>query len=97
MMASKIERIDTIPLIIAILEKMNVQKTVDSVFIAHRNWIGLSYGQVTGLFVTYVLHSLTHHFYGVESWDSATAKITGRIFFNSNKILQPWTRLEFLS
>ena len=38
-MAPKIERIDTIPLIIATLEKMNVQKTVDNIFIAHGNWI----------------------------------------------------------
>lgn len=54
-MAQKIERIDTIPLIIATLERMNVQKTVDSIYLAHGNWSGLSYGQLTVLFVTYVL------------------------------------------
>ncbi len=78
-MAPKIERIDTIPLIIATLEKMNVQKTVDSIFIAHGNWIGLSYGQLTVLFVTYVLHSLTHHFYGVESWVNQHKTVIERV------------------
>ena len=67
-MAQKIERIDTIPLILAILKKMEVQQHIDSIFIHHGNWCGLSYGQLADLFITYVLHSLTHHFSGVESW-----------------------------
>ena len=60
MMAQRIERVDTIPLIIAILNKMGVQQIIDSVFIPHGNWSGLSYGQLSVLFITYVLHSLTH-------------------------------------
>jgi len=68
MMTQRIERVDTIPLIIAILNKMGVQKVIDSIFIPHGNWSGLSYGQLAVLFITYVLHSMTHHFSGVESW-----------------------------
>jgi transposase len=68
MMAQKIERVDTIPLIIAILKKMGVQEIIDSIFIPHGNWSGLSYGQLAVLFITYVLHSLTHRFSGMESW-----------------------------
>jgi len=68
MMAPKIERVDTIPLILAILEKMGVQRVIDGIFIAHGNWSGLSYGQLTVLFVTYLLHSLTHRFSGMEPW-----------------------------
>lgn len=67
-MAQKIERVDTIPLIIAILKKMGVQQIIDSIFIPHGNWSGLSYGQLSVLFITYVLHSLTHRFSGVEFW-----------------------------
>jgi len=67
-MAPKIERVDTIPLILAILEKMGVQRVIDGIFIAHGNWSGLSYGQLTVLFVTYLLHSLTHRFSGMEPW-----------------------------
>jgi transposase len=68
MMATKIQRIDTIPLIIAMLKKMNVAQVIDSVFTAHGNWGGLSYGQLAVLFITYVLHSLTHRFSGMEAW-----------------------------
>jgi transposase len=68
MMTQKIERVDTIPLIIAIVNKMGVQQVIDSIFIPHGNWSGLSYGQLAVLFITYVLHSLTHRFSGVESW-----------------------------
>jgi transposase len=68
MMTQKIERVDTIPLIIAILKKMDVQPIIDSIWIHHGNWCGLSYGQLAVLFITYVLHSLTHHFSGMESW-----------------------------
>jgi transposase len=68
MMAQKIERVDTIPLVIAILKKMDVQQIIDSIWIHHGNWCGLSYGQLAVLFITYVLHSLTHHFSGMESW-----------------------------
>lgn len=67
-MAQKIERVDTIPLIIAILKKMGVQEIIDSIFIAHGNWSGLSYGQLAVLFITYALHSLTHRLSGMESW-----------------------------
>jgi transposase len=68
MMTQKIERVDTIPLVIAILKKMDVQQIIDSTWIHHGNWCGLSYGQLAVLFITYVLHSLTHHFSGMESW-----------------------------
>jgi transposase len=68
MMAQKIERIDTIPIIISILKKMEVQRIIDSIWISHGNWTGLSYGQLAVLFITYVLHSLTHHFSGMEPW-----------------------------
>ena len=67
-MTQKIERIDTIPLIIAILTKMRVQETIDNIFMRHGNWSGLSYGQLAVLFVTYVLHSMTHRFSAMESW-----------------------------
>lgn len=67
-MTQKIQRIDTIPLIIAMLTKMGVAPVIDGVFTAHGNWCGLSYGQLAVLFITYVLHSLTHRFSGMESW-----------------------------
>ncbi len=67
-MKYRIERVDTIPLIIASLMKMKTQEIIDSIFIPHTNWSGLSYGQLAVLFVTYVLDSFTHRLSGMESW-----------------------------
>jgi len=36
--------------------------------VPHSNWKGLSYGQLALLFITYVLHSLTHRLSGMEEW-----------------------------
>jgi len=52
-MEYRIERVDTIPLIIACLMKMRTQEIIDAIFIPHTNWSGLSYGQLAVLFVTY--------------------------------------------
>lgn len=67
-MAQSIERVDTIPLILGWLEKMGIRETIDTVFPVHRNWNGLSFGQLAVLFVTYVLHMLTHRLSGMEPW-----------------------------
>ena len=67
-MTLKIERVDTIPLIYAMLTKMGVEEVIDKTFAPHGNWTGLSYGQLSVLFVTYVLHTLTHRLSSVESW-----------------------------
>lgn len=67
-MTQRIERVDTIPLIHTMLERMGVAEVVDRIFIPHGNWSGLSYGQLSVLFVTYVLHSLTHRLSSMESW-----------------------------
>ena len=80
-MANRIERIDELPIIIAILKKLCVQEIIDKHFFPHGNWTGLSYGQLAVLFITYVLHSLTHRLYGMEPWlnqhKTVIQKITG--------------------
>jgi transposase len=58
---------------------MGVEQVIDSVFIPHGNWSGLSYGQLAVLFVTYVLHSLTHHFSGMESWVNEHKTVITRV------------------
>ncbi len=67
-MQYRIERVDTIPMIITSLMKMRTREIIDRIFIPHTNWSGLSYGQLAVLFVTYVLHSLTHRLSGMEAW-----------------------------
>jgi hypothetical protein len=47
---------------------MRVQESIDSIWLPHGNRDGLSYGQLANLFVTYVLHCLTHGLYQMEEW-----------------------------
>jgi transposase len=77
----RIERVDTIPLIIHWLMQMKVHEIIDGIYKPHSNWKGLSYGQLALLFITYVLHSLTHRLSGMEEWvvqhKSVIEKVTG--------------------
>ena len=67
-MEQRIERVDNIPLIVHWLKKMKIHEIIDSVFIPHGNWKGLSYGKSAVVFLTYILHSLCHRQSGVEPW-----------------------------
>jgi len=64
----RIERVDSIPLILHWLMKMRVQEIIDAIWRPHTNWQGLSYGQLAVLFLTYVLHRRTHRLSGMEEW-----------------------------
>ena len=67
-MEQRIERVDNIPLIVHWLKKMKIHEIIDSVFIPHGNWKGLSYGKLAVVFLTYIMHSLCHRLSGVEPW-----------------------------
>jgi hypothetical protein len=41
MMTQTIERVDTIPLIHAMLANMGVEEVIDNIFVPHGNWTGL--------------------------------------------------------
>ncbi len=43
------ERVDDIPLLLAQLQRMDVQPLFDDYFATHGNWQGLSLGQVAAL------------------------------------------------
>jgi hypothetical protein len=64
----RIERVDTVPLIIHWLMQMKVHEVIDRIYLPHSNWEGLSYGQLALLFITYVIHRLTHRLSGMEEW-----------------------------
>ena len=65
----RIERIDSIPLIIHWLLKMQVAAIIDRVLPPpHNNRRGLSYGKLAVLFVTYVLYLRDHRLCAMEEW-----------------------------
>lgn len=78
-MKHRIERVDSIPLIIHWLMEMKVHEIIDGIYVPHSNWQGLSYGQLAVLFITYVLHSLTHCLSGMEEWVVQHKKVIEKV------------------
>ena len=68
MKEQRIERVDSLPLILYWLTKMRIQEAIDSIWHPHPYWQGLSYGQLAVLFVAYVLYMHTHRLSGMEAW-----------------------------
>jgi len=68
MAKQRIERVDSLPLIVYWLTKMCLQEAIDTIWQPHPYWQGLSYGQLAVLFVAYVLYTHTHRLSGMEDW-----------------------------
>src|SRR6266516_653070 len=62
------ERVDDIPLLLAQLERMGVQPLLDERFPTHGNWVGLSLGWVTVIWLTHILSQADHRLNHVEPW-----------------------------
>jgi transposase len=62
------ERVEDIPLLLAQLDRMGVQPLLDEHFSTHGNWVGLSLGGVTGLWLTHILSEAEHRLNHVEPW-----------------------------
>ena len=62
------ERVDDIPLLLAQLERMGLQPLLDEHFATHGNWVGLSLGWVSVLWLTHILSAGDHRLNHVASW-----------------------------
>jgi transposase len=62
------ERVDDIPLLLAQLERMGVQALLDAHFPTHGNWVGLSLGWVSVLWLTHILSEADHRLNHVKPW-----------------------------
>ncbi len=60
---------------------MQIAELIDIIWHSHGNWKGLSYGQLSVLFIAYVLSSLNHKLSGMEDWvrkhKNILKKVTG--------------------
>jgi transposase len=63
-----IERVDNLPVILHWLLRMQIQVTIDRIWHPHTNWQGLSYGQLSVLFVAYIIHQRSHRLSSMEQW-----------------------------
>jgi transposase len=62
------ERVDDIPLLVAQLDRMGLQPLLDEHFPTHGNWVGLSLGWVTVLWLTHILSEADHRLTHVQPW-----------------------------
>lgn len=68
MSKERIERVDSLPLILHWLLKMRVQGIIDAIWQPHGNWKGLSYGQLAVLLLAFILYTHTHRLSYAEAW-----------------------------
>lgn len=71
MTSPQIERVDAIPILVTWLTHMAVAEHIDSHWTPHREWEGLSYGQLAVLFLTFVLHERDHRLSVLADWVAA--------------------------
>jgi len=62
------ERVDDMPLLLAQLERMGLQPLLDTYFPTHGNWVGLSLGWVSVLWLTHILSEGDHRLNHVAPW-----------------------------
>jgi transposase len=62
------ERVDDIPLLLTQLERMGVQPLLDEHCPTHGNWVGLSLGWVSVVWLTHILSEADHRLNHVAPW-----------------------------
>lgn len=62
------ERVDDIPVLLAQLDRLGVQPLLDEHFPTHGNWVGLSSGWVSVLWLTHILSEGDHRLNHVAPW-----------------------------
>jgi transposase len=67
---TQIEKVDKLPVVYGLLQKMNIQATIDSVIQTHGNWQGLSIGWVVTIWLMHILTQHTHRMDCVQDWVS---------------------------
>ena len=64
----RVERLDEIPVIYGIVERMGIQGIIDSVVDPHTNWKGLSPGWVMTLWLVHIMSEQNHLMEPVQQW-----------------------------
>ena len=65
---TEIERVDDIPLLYGLLDRMGIQAIVDSTIEPHGNWQGLSPGWVVTIWLVHILSEQSHLMEPVQLW-----------------------------
>jgi transposase len=62
------DRIDNIPVLLAIEGGMGIQKLLEKHLITHGNWQGISLGWVAVVWLSYILSPADHRLSHAQSW-----------------------------
>lgn len=77
----RIERVDDIPLLYGLVERMGVQEIIDNAITRHGNWQGISPGYVMAIWLVHILSEQNHKMEPVQLWVSrrlhTLEKVTG--------------------
>ncbi len=64
----RVERVDDIPVVYGMLERIGIQEIIDDAVTPHANWQGLSPGWVTTLWLVHILSEQNHLMEPVQQW-----------------------------
>jgi transposase len=65
---TQIENVDQLPVIYGLLQKMDIQTTIDKTLLPHGNWQGLSIGWVVMIWLMHILSQQSHQMDRVQAW-----------------------------
>jgi transposase len=65
---TRTEQVDDVPLLLGQMKKMHLAELIDDSFQSHGNWCGLSIGQVTSGWLSYILSQGDHRLNHVQTW-----------------------------
>lgn len=90
----RVERVDDIPLIYGMLERMGIQGIVDEAIVAHGNWQGLNPGWVVTIWLVHILSEQSHVMEPVQQWvrrhlyilRKLTGKSIGELDFTDDRL-----------
>lgn len=74
------ERVDDIPVLLAQMEKMGIEKLIDKHFPTHGNWQGKSLGSIAVIWLTYILSQADHRLNHVQGWVSKRLETLKKFF-----------------
>ena len=77
-----VERLDDMPLLYGLIQKMGIQAVIDSVIKPHGNWQGLSMGWVVVIWLIHIISAYNHRMERVQEWVAthltALRQVTGQ-------------------
>lgn len=76
----QIEELDSLPIILSLLKTMNIIGLIDSIFIPHKNWRGLSVGETVAIWLCYIITHNDHRMCSVENWVNNRKQILSDYF-----------------